>query len=106
MLFRSSDGGGIEVRADGQWLSCSAWPFAQSDLDFVPGKGGEASASGLVPNVSKHGADIEPRDFVTWNIDLLQMGVGGDNSWGAPVHDEYQIDSNVPRKYGFWMIPF
>ena len=27
-----------------------------------------------------------------------QMGVGGDNSWGAPVHDEYLIDSAVPRR--------
>jgi beta-galactosidase len=21
------------------------------------------------------------------------MGVGGDDSWGSPVHDEYQIDA-------------
>ncbi len=22
-----------------------------------------------------------------------QMGVGGDDSWGAPVHDRYQLDA-------------
>ena len=22
------------------------------------------------------------------------MGVGGDNSWGSPVHDEFQVDAS------------
>jgi beta-galactosidase len=30
-----------------------------------------------------------PRDLVSLNIDLGQMGVGGDNSWGARTHPEY-----------------
>jgi beta-galactosidase len=103
-LFRA-DGLGLEMRSNGEPLSCSAWPFAQEDLDFEAGKGGEQSASGLVPNVSKHGADIIPRDFVTWNIDLLQMGVGGDDSWRAPVHEEYTIRADIARAYAFWLRP-
>ena len=27
--------------------------------------------------------DVPKRDFISLNIDLKQMGVGGDNSWGA-----------------------
>ena len=76
---------------DGQLLSCSAWPFDTSELDFVAGKDGGKSASGLVPVTSRHGADIQTGETVQWNIDHLQMGVGGDTSWGRLVHDEYTI---------------
>jgi len=34
---------------------------------------------------------VVKRDFIEWHIDLKQMGVGGDNSWGALPHDEYRI---------------
>ena len=30
---------------------------------------------------------------------MQQMGVGGDDSWGAPVHPEYLID--ISRKLEF-----
>lgn len=89
MRLTNTTGIGLEVSHRKELLSVSAWPYSQSDLDFEVSK--SASASGLVPNVSKHGADLFTRDFITWNIDLLQMGVGGDNSWGAPVHEEYTI---------------
>jgi len=82
----------LRVQAmDSQLLSCSAWPFATSELDFEPGKDGGESASGLVPVTSKHGADIQTGNIVQWNIDHLQMGLGGDTSWGRLVHDEYTI---------------
>lgn len=34
-------------------------------------------------------------------IAAKQMGVGGDDSWGAPVHDEYRIPSNQPISLSF-----
>ena len=76
---------------DNQLLSCSAWPFPTSELDFEAGKDGGQSASGLVPVTSKHGAFIQTGEIVQWNIDHLQMGVGGDTSWGRLVHPEYCI---------------
>jgi beta-galactosidase len=79
-------------------LNGSAWPFKINELDYVPGKQGGASASGLVPITSKHGADILMGEVVQWNIDHLQMGVGGDNSWGRFPHDEYMIPA---RDYSF-----
>ncbi len=65
------------------------------ELDFNSEEGGK-SASGLVPVTSKHGAQIQTGKIVQWNIDHLQMGVGGDTSWGRLVHDEYVIK---PKKY-------
>ena len=76
---------------DNQLLSCSVWPFSSSELEFETGKDGGKSASGLVPVTSRHGADIQTGKLVQWNIDHLQMGVGGDTSWGRPVHNEYTI---------------
>ena len=89
MSVVNSEGAGLKVAAVDELLSASVWQFSQEDLDFKLKTG--SSASGLVPNVSKHSYDVSPRDFTTWNIDLLQMGVGGDDSWGAPVHEEYRI---------------
>ena len=82
----------------------SAWQLAMDDLDFAAGEKGMESASGLVPVTSKHGGELRPRAFITWNIDLEQMGVGGDNSWGRPVHPEYTLPPKEYR-YAFILIP-
>lgn len=47
---------------------------------------------------NRHTTDITPRDLVNVNIDFAQMGVGGDTSWGAKPHSQYQI---APRDYQF-----
>jgi len=90
--------------ADNQMLSGSIWPFNTAELDYVEGKDGGQSASGLVPVSTRHGADIQIGRIVQWNIDHLQMGLGGDTSWGRPVHREYTI---VPGEYhySFVIIP-
>jgi beta-galactosidase len=54
--------------------------------------------------VNRHISDITPRDLVKVNIDFGQMGVGGDDSWGARTHPEYCLrDSRY--EYSFKMIP-
>jgi len=89
----------LTVRSgDDHLLSGSVWPFDTEALDFEAGKDGGKSASGLVPVTAKHGADIQTGNLVQWNIDHLQMGVGGDTSWGRLVHGEYTI---VPGEYRF-----
>jgi len=89
---------------DHQLLSGNTWPFATSELEFKVGKDGGKSASGLVPVTSKHGAFIETGKVVQWNIDLMQMGVGGDTSWGRLVHKEYTIPPHY-YKYSFIITP-
>tara|TARA_B110000240_G_scaffold122630_1_gene136897 strand:- start:459 stop:1457 length:999 start_codon:yes stop_codon:yes gene_type:complete len=54
----------------------------------------------------KHGKlDIQPKDQVDWLIDYKQMGVGGDNSWGARPHDQYTLNPK-PYSFSFMLIPF
>jgi beta-galactosidase len=88
-----------------QVLSASAWPYKQSDIDFIAGKDGSESASGLVPVTTKHGAEVPIRDLVTVNIDHKQMGVGGDTSWGRLVHAQYTIPAK-DYQYSFTLVPF
>jgi beta-galactosidase len=39
----------------------------------------------------RHTVDLEKSDNTRVNIDLKQMGVGGDNSWGARPHEQYTL---------------
>jgi len=94
----------LKAQAENQLLNTSVWPFAMQELDFNSEKDGAASASGLVPVTKKHGADIKIGNTVQWNIDYQQMGVGGDNSWRAPVHDEYMIKPQR-HEYSFTIQP-
>ena len=85
-------------------LNASTWPFNMKELDFTNGEA-TASASGLVPVTKKHGADIKIGNTIQWNIDYLQMGIGGDTSWGRPVHPEYTIPANKTYNYSFTIYP-
>ena len=59
-------------------LCFSALPFTAGDLT--------QKARGSMRPV-----DLTPRPFVEWHIDLAQMGLGGDDSWGARPHPQYEL---------------
>ena len=99
----NQNGYGIKVQAK-EMINFSAWPYYQSDIDFVVGQDGSKSASGLVPVTTKHGAEVPMRDIITVNIDALQMGVGGDTSWGRLVHPQYTIKAKS-HSYQFSIKP-
>ncbi|MGL5368749.1 MAG: glycoside hydrolase family 2 TIM barrel-domain containing protein, partial [Cetobacterium somerae] len=46
-----------------------------------------------------HHYELPKSHCTALNINKIQMGVGGDDSWGAPTHDEYLIPSD--KKYLF-----
>ena len=46
-----------------------------------------------------HHYELPKSHCTALNINKVQMGVGGDDSWGAPTHDEYLVPSN--KKYEF-----
>jgi len=53
---------------------------------------------------AEHPFQLPFREFVVLNLDLMQQGVGGDNSWGAWPHRQYLIPCQ-PREYRFRMEP-
>lgn len=48
-----------------------------------------------------HREELPPVNYTNVNIIGKQMGVGGDDSWGAPVLDEYLIDSSKDMEFSF-----
>ncbi len=54
--------------------------------------------------VNRHTTDVQPRDLTSVNIDYRQMGVGGDDSWGAWTHDQYLLTAKE-YSYSFRMTP-
>ncbi|MCK4999047.1 MAG: discoidin domain-containing protein, partial [Anaerohalosphaera sp.] len=70
-------------------LYVSAWPFTMNDLESA-----------------EHINELVRRDITTLNLDYKQMGLGGDNSWGARPHPEYTLPASNPYSYSFVLRPF
>ena len=89
-----TDAAGKGLKVIGQpLLSTSAWPYDPASLD-EPG----------VRKSQRHQCDVRPGKGVTWNIDLKQMGVGGDTSWGAFPHQPYLIPAER-QSFSFRLCP-
>jgi beta-galactosidase len=87
VTFLNQDGHGIKITAL-EHFSFSAHHQYNDDFDAGNTK------------QQRHTVDVVKRDFVNINIDKVQMGVGGDNSWGAMPHKKYQISpNNLSFKY-------
>jgi beta-galactosidase len=53
----------------------------------------------------RHDYQLTPRDAVVLRVNHRQMGVGGDNSWGAHTHDEYKLFANRDYAYTYRLRP-
>jgi beta-galactosidase len=56
-------------------------------------------------NAGKHAFQLPHRDYVTLDLDLVQQGVGGDDSWGAWPHEPFLIPCQE-YNYQFRLRPF
>ncbi|MBN2290526.1 MAG: DUF4981 domain-containing protein, partial [Candidatus Glassbacteria bacterium] len=52
-----------------------------------------------------HPCELRPREDITLHLDYKQMGVGGDNSWGAQAHPAYRLPARE-YSYSFRLRPF
>ena len=48
-----------------------------------------------------HDYELPPIHYTVIRANLQQMGVGGDDSWGARTHDEHLIDVKKPLSFTF-----
>ena len=87
MSLTDKDGNGI-MAVGMPTIDISAWPYTMEDLEKA-----------------KHINELPHRDTITVNIDYKQMGVGGDNSWGALTHSEYMLQVK-PYSYSFRLMPY
>lgn len=87
--FTAGDERGIRfVSADEQLLEVGAYPFDQSDLE---GK--------------RHPTDIPNRDYITVHVAHAQMGVAGEDSWGARPLRKYTLPADREYRYAFRIEP-
>jgi beta-galactosidase len=78
------------------------WEFDYNDLYLVESESGDNLTAGeIVTGINKHGSQITTGEQLTLIISHKQMGVGGDNSWGAMPHDQYLLKD---KKYDFSFI--
>jgi beta-galactosidase len=77
LAVRDAEGWGLLVTGD-PLFEFSAHPSWPEDLT-------------LATRGSKHPPEVQKRDFICLTLDAVEMGVGGDDSWGARVHPQYTI---------------
>jgi beta-galactosidase len=88
MAFTDGNRRGIMITAD-SLLSMSAWPWSQDAIEKAT-----------------HTIELPDEPDQTVNIDLVQMGVGGNDSWSsqaAPL-PKYRVRPR-PMSYSFWIKP-
>jgi beta-galactosidase len=100
LILTDDSGSGILV--SGCPVFCFAALHNVHDDFESPGKLSQYRKDAKTANT--HTINVRPRDFVNLNIDLNQMGVGGDNSWGAMTHDKYRLLANK-YEYSFRIRP-
>jgi beta-galactosidase len=52
-----------------------------------------------------HPYELTRRDDITLRVNYKQMGVGGDDSWGAHPHDAYKLFANKEYSYSYLLRP-
>jgi beta-galactosidase len=88
MLLANKNKQGLMVVAD-SLLSMSAWPFTEKAIVEA-----------------KHWHKLEDAGFLTLNIDLIQMGVGGNDTWSdvSQPLEQYQVPAKN-YNYTFYLKP-
>ncbi|HCC70155.1 MAG TPA: beta-galactosidase [Bacteroidales bacterium] len=98
LTLTNDEGKGIKVTGD-PLICFAALHNLHSDFSS-PSKLSEYRED--AKSINTHTTDIKERNMVVLNIDLGQMGVGGDNSWVARTHPEYCLLENE-YSYSFWL---
>ncbi|MBQ6136109.1 MAG: hypothetical protein IJI73_01930 [Kiritimatiellae bacterium] len=70
--FSNAEGRTIRLTALDAPFGFNAWPYSQESLEKA-----------------RHQWDLRDEGRITVVVDAVQMGVGGDNSWGATAHEPY-----------------
>jgi len=77
-------------------INATAHHLIMEDLES-PERTDGRHRKGVKPE-NRHTTDVKFRNLTSVNIDYKQMGVGGDNSWGATTHPEYRLMEDA---YGY-----
>ncbi|GHT13266.1 beta-galactosidase [Bacteroidia bacterium] len=82
LTLTNKDGFGLKIKGL-QPLSVKAAHNPAEDLDFG------------TPKKNTHPSDVTPRKDIYLNVDYLQRGLGGDDSWGRLPHEPYRLPGDA-----------
>lgn len=82
------EGTGLRFEAAGQPFEAGVLPWSTRELD-----------------AASHKEELSVPHYTWVRILAKQMGVGGDDSWGAPVHEQYRISSDEKLDVEFFIKP-
>jgi len=80
-----TDDRGRGILFAGNGMSFSALPYTPHELENAA-----------------HAYELPPVHYTVIRAALGQMGVGGDDSWGARVHEEYLLHADRKLEFTFW----
>nr|WP_074048680.1 glycoside hydrolase family 2 TIM barrel-domain containing protein [Paenibacillus ihumii] len=87
VCIRNEQGVGIAISAaSGRPVECGISPYTAFELENA-----------------RHHWELPPIHYTVITVAGRQMGVGGDDSWGAPVHEEYRIPADQSLQFEFWI---
>jgi beta-galactosidase len=94
LLLTNEEENGLLITGD-PVICFAALNYVHDDFES-PGKLSQYRKDAKSANT--HTVDLKPKELVNLNVDLGQMGVGGDDSWGALIHPEYRL---LGRRYEY-----
>lgn len=84
MEVTDQSGHGLKVSAVSRAFEASVLPYSQYQLEDA-----------------KHQEELSNPQYTWLRVFAGQMGVGGDDSWGAPVHEEFWLKADQPLDLTF-----
>ncbi|MEH7494056.1 glycoside hydrolase family 2 TIM barrel-domain containing protein [Neobacillus niacini] len=78
------NGKGVRISSVTEHLECNVSPYTAFELENA-----------------QHVYELPPVHYTVVTVAGKQMGVGGDDSWGAPVHDEHLIKADEDMEFEF-----
>ena len=98
MRLTDAAGCGFEIAAP-ERFSASALPFGRRDIDLSVTGGGRGKDGD-----QRHSLELVEDGLTHVNLDLVQMGVGCENAWGALPRPQYRLPA-APRSFSFTLKP-
>ncbi|MGG5254421.1 glycoside hydrolase family 2 TIM barrel-domain containing protein [Neobacillus sp. SM06] len=77
-------GQGIKISSGEKPVECTISPYTAFELEHA-----------------SHHFELPPIHYTVVTVAGRQMGVGGDDSWGAPVHDEHLLHADQNMEFAF-----
>lgn len=98
MRLTDASGCGFEIASAGRF-SASALPFSRRDIDLSVSGGSRYDAGD-----QRHSPELVSDGLTHVNVDLMQMGLGCVNSWGAVPRPEYMVKAG-DKEFSFVIKP-